>query len=155
MAHALDQRSFVRAGKTVAIRFVVDEGPEVRIGRVLLSGNRRTREDVVRGALAFAEGDVYDPERIARSQAALLRLGVFRSVGLRVQDPEVPQETKDVAVEVAERPWASLTQGFGFSIANGPRASLEWEQPNLAGRALEFSARGGTPTRSGRNASSG
>ena len=66
---------------------------------------------------------------------------MFRSVSLRVQDPEVPQQTKDVAVEVAERPWASLTNGFGFSIANGPRAFVEWEQPNLLGRALEFSAR--------------
>jgi outer membrane protein assembly factor BamA len=121
---------------------VVDEGPQVRIGRIVVTGNRRTRESVVRGALAISEGDVYDPERIARSQAALLRLGVFRSVGLRVQEPEAPQETKDLAVEVAERPWASLSQGVGFSIANGPRAIIEYGQPNLLGRALDLSARG-------------
>jgi outer membrane protein insertion porin family len=125
-----------------ALRFVVDEGPQVRIGRIVVTGNRRTRESVVRGALSVSEGDVYDPERIARSQAALLRLGVFRSVGLRVQDPEVPQETKDLAVEVAERPWASLSQGVGFSIANGPRAIVEFGQPNLLGRALDLTARG-------------
>ena len=86
-----------------ALRFVVDEGPQVRIGRIVVTGNRRTRESVVRGALSVSEGDVYDPAQIARSQAALLRLGVFRSVGLRVQDPEVPQETKDLAVECAFR----------------------------------------------------
>jgi len=125
-----------------ALRFVVDEGPQVRIGRIVVTGNRRTREAVVRRVLSVAEGDVYDPDRVARSQAALLRLGVFRSVGLRVQDPEVPQETKDVAVEVAERPWATLSQGVGFSIANGPRAFIEYGQPNLLGRALELSARG-------------
>jgi outer membrane protein assembly complex protein YaeT len=125
-----------------ALRFVVDEGPQVRIGRIVVTGNRRTRESVVRGALSVSEGDVYDPERIARSQAALLRLGVFRSVGLRVQDPEVPQETKDLAVECAERPWASLSQGVGFSIANGPRAIVEFGQPNLLGRALDLTARG-------------
>jgi len=125
-----------------ALRFVVDEGPQVRIGRIVVTGNRRTREAIVRRALAVAEGDVYDPDRVARSQAALLRLGVFRSVGLRVQDPEVPQETKDLAVEVAERPWATLSQGVGFSIANGPRALIEYGQPNLFGRALELSARG-------------
>ncbi|HEX9308658.1 MAG TPA: POTRA domain-containing protein, partial [Anaeromyxobacter sp.] len=120
-----------------ALRFVVDEGPQVRIGRIVVTGNRRTRETVVRSALSVSEGNVYDPEQVAHSQAALLRLGVFRSVGLRVQEPEVPQETKDLAVEVAERPWASLSQGVGFSIANGPRAFVEYGQPNLLGRALE------------------
>jgi outer membrane protein insertion porin family len=130
-----------RARHLAALRFVVTEGPRVHIGRIVVTGNHRTREDVVRRALALSEGDLYDPESIARSQAALLRLGVFRSVALRVQDAEVPQDTKDVAVEVAERPWASLTQGVGFSIANGPRAFLEWAQPNLLGRAVELSAR--------------
>ena len=130
-----------RARHAAALRFVVSEGPRVRIGRIVVTGNRRTREDVVRRALAVSEGEVYDPDAIARSQASLLRLGVFRSVALRVQEPEVPQETKDVAVEVAERPWAALTQGIGFSIANGPRAFLEWAQPNVLGRALELTAR--------------
>lgn len=130
-----------RARHLAALRIVVSEGPKVHIGRIVVTGNHRTREDVVRRALSVAEGEVYDPGAIAKSQAALLRLGVFRSVALRVQDPEVPQDTKDVAVEVAERPWASLTQGVGFSIANGPRAFLEWAQPNLLGRAVELSAR--------------
>ncbi|HET7826516.1 MAG TPA: POTRA domain-containing protein, partial [Anaeromyxobacter sp.] len=130
-----------RARHLAAVRFVVSEGPRVRIGRIVVTGNHRTREDVVRRALVVAEGDVYDPEAVAKSQAALLRLGVFRAVALRVQDAEVPQETKDVAVELAERPWAALTQGVGFSIANGPRATLEWAQPNLLGRAVELGAR--------------
>ncbi len=130
-----------RERHVAAVRFVVSEGPRVRIGRIVVAGNRRTREEVVRRALMLAEGDIYDPDAVSRSQAALLRLGVFRSVVLRVQEPEVPQQTKDVAVEVAERPWATLTQGVGFSIANGPRAFLEYGQPNLAGRALELSAR--------------
>jgi outer membrane protein insertion porin family len=130
-----------RERHVAAVRFVVSEGPRVRIGRIVVAGNRRTRDAVVRRALSVAEGDTYDPEAVARSQAALLRLGVFRSVALRLQDPEVPQETKDVAVELAERPWATLTQGLGFSIANGPRAFVEYGQPNLLGRALELSAR--------------
>lgn len=125
-----------------AIRYVVDEGPRVRIGRIVVTGNRRTREDVVRGALGLSEGDVYDPDAAARGQAALLRLGVFRSVGLRLRDPEVPQETKDLAVELSERPWQTLTAGAGFSIANGPRAVVEYQRPNVLGRALELTARG-------------
>ncbi|HEX9051616.1 MAG TPA: POTRA domain-containing protein, partial [Anaeromyxobacter sp.] len=125
-----------------AVRFVVTEGPRVKIGRIVVTGNRRTLGAVVRDALTVKEGAIYDPEAFAASQASLLRLGVFRSVSLRIQDPEVPQDTKDVAVDLSERPRATLTQGLGFSIANGPRAFLEWAQPNLLGRALEFTALG-------------
>ncbi|BDG09015.1 POTRA domain-containing protein [Anaeromyxobacter paludicola] len=128
--------------RTALVRFRVSEGPQVRIANVVVSGNRRTREDVVKGALALKPGDVYDPEAVARSQTSLLRMGAFRSVGLRLGDPDVPEEHKDLAVELSERPWATLAPGVGFSLADGPRAFLEWNQPNLLGRALDFTARG-------------
>jgi outer membrane protein assembly factor BamA len=79
---------------------------------------------------------------VARSQAALLRLGVFRSVNLKLQEPELVHEVKDLEVELAERPYATLTQSLGFSIANGPRAMLEYTRPNLLGRAVELTTRG-------------
>jgi outer membrane protein assembly complex protein YaeT len=124
------------------LRFLVTEGPKVRLGRILISGNVRTREEVVRSALEVQEGAWHDPEAMARSQAALLRLGVFRSVALRLQDPELPDGVKDLAVELSERPWQYLASGAGFSIANGPRVTVEYGRPNLLGRALEFTARG-------------
>jgi outer membrane protein assembly factor BamA len=44
-------------------------------------------------------------------------------------------------VELSERPWRTLAPGLGFSIANGPRAFVEFSQPNLSGIALELAAR--------------
>jgi outer membrane protein assembly complex protein YaeT len=123
------------------LRFRVDEGPRVRIANVVLSGNRRTRDEVVRDAIALRTGDVYAQEAVAKSQAQLLRLGVFRSVGLRLSDPEIAESDKDLTVDLAERPWRSLAPGIGFSIANGPRAFVELVQPNLFGRAIEGTAR--------------
>ncbi len=123
------------------LRFVVDEGPRVRLGRILVTGNARTRDDVVRRSLEVQEGALHDPEAMARSQAALLKLGVFRSVGIRLQDPELPEPIKDLAVELSERPWQYLAPGAGFSIADGPRLFLEYGRPNLLGRALELTAR--------------
>jgi len=127
---------------TASVRYRIEEGPEVHVARILVTGNRRTREDLVRGNLELREGTVYDPEAAARSQTALLDTGVFRSVSLRLQDPDVPQPSKDVVVDLVERPYATLTQALGYSIANGPRAMLEYIRPNLFGRALELSLRG-------------
>ena len=130
-----------RARHVASLRFVMEEGPRVRIGRVLVTGNRRTRASVIRGAISVKEGEPYDPEAVARTQAALLGLGVFRSVGLRLSEAETPEAVKDLNVELAERPWLYVSTGAGFSIANGPRAAVEWGQPNLLGRALELSGR--------------
>jgi outer membrane protein assembly complex protein YaeT len=126
---------------TARVVYRVDEGPRVRLGRIVVTGNRRTEEDVIRRALSVEESEWYDPEAIAQSQAALLRLGVFRSVALRLREPEVPEEVKDLSVELSERPWQTLAPGVGFSIANGPRAFVEWQRPNLFGRAVELAVR--------------
>jgi outer membrane protein assembly factor BamA len=140
-ARVADEERISDDRTSAAVRFKIEEGPRVRVGNVVVTGNRRTREDLVRGALSLREGDAYDPDAAARSQAALLRLGVFRSVGVRLSDPDVVEETKDLTVELAERPWRSVAPGIGFSIANGPRATLELVQPNLLGLAVEGSAR--------------
>ncbi len=128
--------------RSATVRFRIYEGPQVHVAHVVVVGAKRTREDVIRSTLALRPGDLYQPDAVARSQAALLRLGVFRSVSLRLNDPELPEATKDLAVEVAERPWRTVSSGAGFSIADGPRAFVEYSQPNLWGRALEFTARG-------------
>jgi outer membrane protein insertion porin family len=130
-----------RERHVVALRFVVEEGPRVRVGRVLVNGNRRTRAAVIRRAVSVKEGEPYDPEAVAKTQAALLGLGVFRSVGLRLSDAETPEAVKDLNVELSERPWLYVATGAGFSIANGPRAAVESGQPNLLGRALELTTR--------------
>ena len=130
-----------RARHVAALHFVIEEGPRVRIGRVLVTGNHRTKASVIRRAISVREGEPYDPEAVAKTQAALLGLGVFRSVALRLSDAETPEAVKDLNVELAERPWRWVATGLGYSIANGPRASIESGQPNLLGRALELTMR--------------
>jgi outer membrane protein assembly complex protein YaeT len=140
-ARIQDQQEFSAERTRAALRFRIEEGPRVHIAAVSVAGAQRTRESIVRSTLEVRPGDVYDPAAVARSQAGLLRLGVFRSVALRLDDPEVPESEKDLTVELAERPWRTLAPGAGYSLANGPRAFAEFSQPNLLGRALEFAAR--------------
>lgn len=140
-ARIQDQEAFSADRRDADLKFHIEEGPRVHVATLVVTGNKRTREEVVRSALLLKAGDVYDPAKAARSQTALLRLGVFRSAVLRLNDPEVPESQKDLTVELSERPWLSISPGIGFSIANGPRATVEYSQPNLLGRALELAAR--------------
>jgi len=126
---------------SAGVRFRVQEGPQVRVGSVIVAGNQRTRESVIRSALDLQPGDVYEPEAASQSEAALLGLGVFRSADLRLSDPDTPEPVKDLTVEVSERAWQTLTTGLGISTADGPRVFVDYTRPNLLGRALELTAR--------------
>jgi outer membrane protein assembly factor BamA len=92
--------------------------------------------------VGIREGDFFDPEAAATAQSDLLRLGVFRSVNIHLSDPDVPQASKTLLVQVEERPWQTVVASLGLSFAEGPRAGLEYALPNVFGNALEFQARG-------------
>jgi outer membrane protein insertion porin family len=124
------------------LRFRIDEGPQVTVAAVVVEGNKRTNTALIERVVGFRAGQVFDPEAAAIAQSDLLRLGVFRSVNIHLSDPDVPQASKTVLVQVEERPWQTVVASLGLSFAEGPRAGLEYALPNVFGNALEFGARG-------------
>lgn len=124
------------------VRLHVVEGPQVRAGRILVQGNRRTDPSVIEDALLFREGGVVGSEELAESQQRLMRLGIFRTAAIRPLDPDVAEPVKDLVVDLRERPKRTLEVGGGLSIADGPRAFAEYVERNIFGRNLEFAARG-------------
>jgi outer membrane protein assembly complex protein YaeT len=140
-ARVEDEERFNADQTQAEVAFRIVTGPKVRVGRILVQGTGRTAEDVVRGALAVEEGALLDPEELAQSQRNLVRLGIFKAVSLRLNAPEVPDETKDIFVTVDERQTQVVTFGAGYSLVDGPRFFLEYTKLNLFGRALQFSGR--------------
>ncbi|HWV39364.1 MAG TPA: POTRA domain-containing protein [Vulgatibacter sp.] len=124
------------------VLFHVTEGPQVRVGRILVQGNNRTRRVVFDETLGLKEGSVLGSAELAASQQELMRLGLFRTAVVRPLDPEVVEPVKDLVVEVHERPSRTLEVGGGISIADGPRAFSEFVQRNILGRNLQASVRG-------------
>ncbi len=130
------------AGRTGAlVRFRIDEGPQVRVAAVVVEGNKRTRTALIERVVGIKPGQVFDPGAAAAAQTDLLRLGVFRAANVHLADADVPQDTKTVVVQVEERPWQSIVGSAGISLAEGPRAGVEYSLPNLFGDAIEFSTR--------------
>ncbi len=130
----------VDADAAVTATFRVVPGPQVHVGKILVRGLERTDERVVRRAAQFAEGEPLDPDRLAATQRALLSLGVFRSVDVRLLSPDAIEGVKDIAVEVREGPRLSGEAGFGYFLAEGPRGVFDGTMPNLFGEAISLSA---------------
>ncbi len=138
----LDAESSVSGDGTQAEVLVRTEpGPRVRVGRIIVTGLSRTQESVVRANLVMREGGVLDPESLFDSQRNLVRLGIFRTVAVRLHRPEAAEASKDVLVEVRERPRVSGEVGGGYSLVEGVRAVGDFTWPNLGGLGTSFSGR--------------
>jgi len=117
------------------------EGPQVRIGEILIKGNDVTKPETVRWELTFDEGDVYTPKDMEDSQSWLQKLGIFQSVTLQPWDPEKEEDVKKLLVTVIERDQGRFGVSLGIASDDGVRGSAEFAYNNIGGYALEFHTR--------------
>jgi outer membrane protein assembly factor BamA len=141
----VEGRASLSADGTLALlRYEVEPGPQVHVGKVVLKGLERTDPELVRGQLSLVEGSPLDPEQLRVTQRNLSLLGHFRQVTVRPVAPEVREPVKDVVVEVRERPRAEGQVAAGYFVAEGPRLLVEADFPNLfeSGFTLQSRLRG-------------
>jgi outer membrane protein assembly complex protein YaeT len=120
------------------VRYVFDEGPRVRVRRILVRGNVVTDPAVFDHILTLQRGEIFSPEKVTSSQEGLFALGVFSGVDIKMLDADVPESEKDVVVMVRERLPHATIFSLGISSAEGVRLELNYTQRNLFGYALEF-----------------
>ncbi len=123
------------------LTFTADPGPKVTVGKVLVRGNQKTSEAMVRGAVTLREGDVLDLDALFTSQRNLLALGAFSGIDVRLLSPETKEAVKDVEVVLEERPTLEGEWGLGYHLAEGFLVGVDGDLPNLGGRALNLSGR--------------
>ncbi|MFE8601650.1 POTRA domain-containing protein [Archangium violaceum] len=127
--------------KGVSILYRLEPGPQVTVGRLLVRGTSRTNEEVVRATVRLREDEVLSPDKLFESQRRLTLLNIFRQATVRLEKPDVPEASKDVVVEVRERPrWEGEVAG-GYFLAEGPRLGLDVSRSNVDGRGLNLSGR--------------
>ena len=122
-----------RAKRTAAFTFYIDPGRRVYIRKINISGNVRTRDEVIRREMRQIEGAWYDAARIERSKVRIKRLGYFDDVN--IETPPVPGVTDeaDIEVTVTERSTGQLLAGLGYSSADGLVFNASISQQNIFG----------------------
>ncbi|MEE8409439.1 MAG: POTRA domain-containing protein [Myxococcota bacterium] len=124
--------------RTADVAFRCEEGPQVRIERILIRGNRYTRESIIRSRLAIKPGDLYRLDQVVKDRRAVAALGVFSSVQVKLIDEQTPGERKDLVTEVVERNRQRVEPFVGISSAEGPRAGVSYAHTNVFGTASTF-----------------
>jgi outer membrane protein insertion porin family len=125
-----------REATRVSVVVTVQEGPQVRVGRVLVRGNTRTSTRVVARTVRIENGDVVSRRLLLDAQRRLYRLGVFSRAEVRLV-PGMPFAAgRDVLVRVAEGRPRRGSLGVGFDSEDGMRSLIGYSHANLWGEAV-------------------
>ena len=129
-----------KAAKRVALTIMIDPGRRVYVRRINISGNNRSRDEVIRREMRQLEGGYYDADKIQKSKLRLDRLGYFTDV--EVETPAVPgtSDQVDVDFKVKEKPTGAITVGAGFSSTEKLILSGSITQDNIFGSGKRVAA---------------
>ncbi|MEO1091919.1 MAG: outer membrane protein assembly factor BamA [Pseudomonadota bacterium] len=134
-----------REAETIALTYVVNEGPRVFVERIDIVDNVRTLDKVIRRELLLAEGDAFNSLLLRESERRLQALQFFSAVELTTAQGTAPDRVV-IQVQVTEQATGELSFGAGFSTTDGPLAAVSLNERNLlgTGRALraEFAISG-------------
>jgi outer membrane protein insertion porin family len=111
----------------------VDPGRRVYVRNINISGNSKTRDEVIRREMRQFEASWYDSDRIRLSRNRIDRLGYFTNVGIDTEPVPGTADQVDVNVSVEERPLGALTLGIGFSSTDKLILSGSVTQQNFLG----------------------
>jgi outer membrane protein insertion porin family len=117
------------------VQFVLQAEPSRRayVRRILVSGNNRTRDEVIRREFRQYEAAWYDGDKIRLSRDRVDRLGFFTEVNVEtIEIPGTPDQV-DLMFTVAEKPTGSISLGAGFSSAEKVTLSFGIRQENAFG----------------------
>ncbi len=128
-----------KTAKRVALTIMIDPGRRVYVRRISISGNTRTRDEVVRRELRQFEGAYYDGDKIQKSKQRLERLQYFSEVD--VDTPAVPNTSDqvDVNLKVKEKSTGAIMLGAGISSTEKLVLSGSITQQNIFGSGKHLS----------------
>ncbi|WP_300796091.1 outer membrane protein assembly factor BamA [Helicobacter sp. UBA3407] len=118
----------------VRIVYYVQPGKKVHINDVLISGNNRTLDRVIRRNVLLAPGDEYEMSKITLSKNAIMRTGGFESV--EIEEERIDEERVNLLVNVKEGKTGEFTFGIGYGSYDGLMGSISVKDRNIFGTGL-------------------
>ncbi|MBP6775864.1 MAG: outer membrane protein assembly factor BamA [Piscinibacter sp.] len=122
-----------RARGQVAVVLVGDPVRRVYVRYVNVSGNLRTRDEVIRREFRQFESSWYDARKIKLSRDRVDRLGYFSEVNIETSEVPGSPDQVDVTITVKEKQTGNISVGVGYSSANNLAFNAAIKQDNVLG----------------------
>jgi outer membrane protein insertion porin family len=122
-----------REKREVNLTFFVDPGRRAYVRRINISGNSKTRDEVLRREFRQQESAWISTEKVEQSKSRVSRLGYFEDVNVETIPVAGTQDQVDLDFSVAETPSGSLSAGVGYSQSDGIIFNANVTQRNFLG----------------------
>ncbi|MBI5408972.1 MAG: outer membrane protein assembly factor BamA [Nitrospirae bacterium] len=118
------------------IIFNITENRPSVLGKLIISGNRKTKAKIIEREFTVKEGETSDYEEQLRTKQRLYMLGIFNEVSIDMLEPDREEENRivrDMLVSVKEGKPGSVELSLGFADYEGARGALDISYNNLGG----------------------
>jgi len=130
---------------TIDIVFHIEQNQPVYFERIIITGNTKTRDKVIRRELTVYEQELFRSNRLKRSIQNLHRLDFFEDVNVRTHRGSADDQMI-LQLDVAEKPTGTFTFGGGYSGVDKLYVMASVSERNLFGKGqfLEFRTQAGS-----------
>ncbi|EOH2786438.1 TPA: outer membrane protein assembly factor BamA [Campylobacter jejuni] len=117
--------------------FKVIPRDKVYIRNVIISGNSRTVDRVIRRELYITEGNLYNRTDLSESKNALKRTSYFDDVNIK--EEKVDDTHIDLIVDVKEASTGAISGGIGYGSSDGILLNASLSDTNIFGSGIKSS----------------
>lgn len=127
--------------RLIDLNLEVEQGTQVFIERIEISGNTKTRDKVIRREIPLLEGTRFSAKRVKDANRRIRNLGFFDEVNV-ANKPGSDESKTILDVEVAEKPTGTFSIGLGYSSADKLMAQGSLSQDNFMGYGVRLNLSG-------------
>jgi len=137
---SMDVKS-ISEDKTIDVIININPDDRIYIDRIVISGNTRTQDDVIRRKMKILEGQVYSKEYIENSISSIKRLGYFSNVSYEFKRHQNNKDKADILINVTETKTGEISLGLSHSNSTGAAITAGITQNNILGTGNVLNAK--------------
>ena len=115
------------------INYNIAEGRRAYVEQIIIEGNTRTLDEVIRRELLIYEGDAFNRTLIERARRRLTALDFFDKIEFQEEEGSAPDKINLIVV-VQEKSTGKISFSVGYSTTEQIIGSVELSERNLLGR---------------------
>ncbi|MBU1161126.1 MAG: outer membrane protein assembly factor BamA [Proteobacteria bacterium] len=117
----------------VNITYIVQKGKQVLFEYIIIGGNTKTRDKVIRRELGVYEQELYSGRKLKRSVRNLYRVDFFEDIKVNTVKGSADDQMV-LKIDVTEKPTGTMSFGAGYSSQESVYGTASVSQKNLFGR---------------------
>jgi outer membrane protein insertion porin family len=133
--YAKFDQEFIKNGNIINIKLKITENVRAKIRKIYISGNRKTKEKIIRRQLAISPGDYFRQSKIVKSQQNIYNMGFFEpDIALDYQ-PINSKGDIDLSIKVNDKTSGTANGGIGYNSQDHFVGQFTISHNNLFGNA--------------------